>query len=203
METWMKIVHYPHPALRHAAKPVTAIDGELRRIVGAMLDLMYTNRGLGLAAPQVALPYQVFVMNLGGDANNREQERVYINPQIIERKGTAEGEEGCLSFPGLYQKVRRAKQIRVQAYDVAGEPLDRVLTDLEARVVQHETDHLHGILFIDKFGPIARLSSRGALAEFERDYKRAQDRGELPSNKEILRQLRTLEPGTRNQESGE
>jgi peptide deformylase len=78
----MKIVHYPHPALRHPARPVTSIDGELRRVVGAMLDLMYTNRGLGLAAPQVALPYQVFVMNLSGDPQQPELQRVYItNPR--------------------------------------------------------------------------------------------------------------------------
>jgi peptide deformylase len=81
----------------------------------------------------------------------------------------------------------------VQAYDETGQAVDRVLSDMEARVVQHETDHLHGILFIDKFGPIAKLSSRGAIAEFERDYKKAQERGDIPSNKEILRQLRGLE----------
>lgn len=192
----MKIVQYPHPALRYRAKPVTSIDNELRRVVAEMLELMYANKGLGLAAPQVALPYQVFVMNLSGDANKREFQRVYINPTIVERKGgIVEAEEGCLSFPGLYQKVRRPRQVRVQAYDEQGQLIDRELIDLEARVVQHETDHLHGVLYIDKFGPIARLASRTALAEFERDYKKAQERGEIPPNKEILRQLRALENG--------
>ncbi len=190
----MKIVQYPHPALRYPARPVTTIDNELRRIVAEMLEQMYANKGLGLAAPQVALPYQLFVMNLQHDPVDPGAARVYINPTIVERKGSlVEAEEGCLSFPGLYQKVRRAKQIRVQAYDEEGREIDRELTDLEGRVVQHETDHLHGKLFIDYFGPIAKLASRSALAQFERDYKRAQEKGDIPSNKAILRQLRELE----------
>jgi peptide deformylase len=189
----MKIVKYPHPALRYPAKLVTSIDNELRKIVGQMLDLMYENKGLGLAAPQVALPFQVFIMNLSGEAKDPTQARVYINPVIVDRKGSVEGEEGCLSFPGLYQKVRRARQIRVQGYDLEGAPIDRELGDLEARVVQHETDHLHGRLYIDYFGPIAKLSSRAALAEFEREYRKAQEKGEIPSNKAILRMLRDLE----------
>jgi peptide deformylase len=189
----MKIVHYPHPSLRHPAKPVANIDKPLRLLVGQMLELMYAKKGLGLAGPQVAMPFQVFVMNLEGDPEHREAQRVYINPVIIDRKGSVEGEEGCLSFPGLYQKVRRPKQIRVQAYDEEGQRIDRVLSDLEARVVDHETDHLHGRLFIDKFGMISKLSARSALAEFERDFKRARERGEIPADREIERQLRELE----------
>jgi peptide deformylase len=191
----MKIVKYPHPALRHPAKPVTSIDNALRKVVAEMLELMYANKGLGLAAPQVALPFQVFVMNLPGEDDKPRLQRVYINPVISERKGLVEGEEGCLSFPQLYQKVRRAKQIRVQAYDEQGQPVDRVLTDLEARVVQHETDHLHGKLFIDYFGVVARLATRGKLADFERDFRRAQEKKEIPPNKEIERLLKELESG--------
>lgn len=189
----MKIVRYPHPALRYKAQPVAAIDASLRRVVGQMLELMYANKGLGLAAPQVALPFQVFVMNTSGDPNKREDERVYINPTIVDRKGSVEAEEGCLSFPGLFQKVRRAKQVRVQAYDQHGEAIDRTINDMEARVVQHETDHLHGILYIDKFNPIGKLSSRAELTELEKNYRKAQEKGEIPSNKEVLRQLRALE----------
>jgi peptide deformylase len=189
----MKIVRYPHPALRHAARPVTGIDSELRRIVGQMLDLMYENKGLGLAAPRVGLPFQLFVMNSLGDATESHAERVYINPEISDKRGSIEGEEGCLSFPGLYQKVRRARQIRVQAYDQRGQPIDSELEDLEARIVQHETDHLFGRLFIDYFGPIQKLSSRSAIAEFERDFRRSQEKGEIASNKALLRELRELE----------
>jgi peptide deformylase len=188
----MKIVRYPHPALRYPGKPITSIDNDLRRIIAQMFELMYEHRGLGLAAPQVALPYQLFIMNLSAEPEKKDEERVYINPVIIERKGQVEAEEGCLSFPGLYQKVRRAKQIRVQAYDERGQPVDRVLSELEARVVQHETDHLHGVLFIDKFGEIARLASRADLAELEQEFRKAQEKGEIPPNKEIQRQLREL-----------
>jgi len=191
----MKIVKYPHPALRHPAKPVASLDGAMRRIVAQMLELMYEHKGLGLAAPQVGLPYQLFVMNVKGDPKETGEQRIYINPLISEKKGTVEAEEGCLSFPDLFQRVRRARQIRVMAYDERGEPIDRVLTDLEARVVQHETDHLHGKLFIDYFGLVARLDSRSKLANFEREYRRAQERGELPSDAELERQLKALEAG--------
>jgi peptide deformylase len=193
LESFMKIVTYPHPALRFPGKPITLIDNHVRRIVDQMLEQMYEHKGLGLAAPQVALPFQLFVMNTKGDPNQREFERVYINPVISERKGIIEAEEGCLSFPGLYQKVRRAKQIRVQGYDDKGEAFDRQLTELEARIVQHETDHLHGVLYIDKFTEIGQMAARGDLAEFERDYKKAQEKGELPSNKELQRRLREME----------
>lgn len=189
----MKIVKYPHPSLRYPARPVLAIDGELRRIVAEMLELMYANKGLGLAAPQVALPLQVFVMNASGDNNERDQERVFINPAISDRRGSEEAEEGCLSFPGLFQKVRRPKQIRVQAYDHRGQLIDEELTGLEARIVQHETDHLHGKLFIDYFGPIAELASRGALAELEREFRQDQERGLIPSDDELVQELRDCE----------
>src|SRR5947209_1957416 len=96
-EPGMKIVHYPHPSLRHKARPLTTIDKDLRLHVGAMLDLMYEAKGLGLAATQVALPYQLLVMNMTGDPQQREQEAVYVNPVIVERRGTQDGEEGCLS----------------------------------------------------------------------------------------------------------
>jgi peptide deformylase len=189
----MKIVQYPHPALRHPARPLTSIDKKVRLQAGQMLELMYASRGLGLAGNQVAWPFQLFVCNLTADPNQRDQERVYINPVILERKGSVEGEEGCLSFPGLYQKVRRAKTIKVQAYDLNGQPVDPDASDMLARVIQHELDHLHGVLFIDKMGAIARLASRSALREFERDYRRAQERGEIPPDPEIEKQLKRLQ----------
>ena len=191
----MKIVQYPHPALRHLSQPLTAIDKTVRLQAGAMLELMYASRGLGLAGNQVAWPFQMFVMNLTADPLEREHERVFINPVILERKGSVEGEEGCLSFPGLYRKVRRAKTIKVQAYDLSGNPVDPEAGDMLARVIQHETDHLKGVLFIDKMGAIARLSTRGELRDFERDYRRAQERGEIPSDAEIEKQLKQLKAG--------
>jgi peptide deformylase len=186
----MKIVQYPHPVLRHPAKPLAAIDRQVHLDAGRMLELMYENKGLGLAANQVFLPYRIVVLNPAGDPQQRDREEVLLNPVILERKGTIEGEEGCLSFPGLYQKIRRAKTVRVQAYNLRGEVIDKVVSELEARLWQHEVDHLDGILFIDKMGTIARLASRNALKEFEQDYQRGQEKGEIPSTAEIERLLK-------------
>lgn len=193
----MQIVHYPHPGLRCKARPLTSIDKQVQLYAGHMLDLMYEARGLGLAAPQVSLPYQILVMNPSGDAADRTQEGVYLNPVIVERKGgTVEGEEGCLSLPGLYQKVRRAKSVTVHAYNLRGEAVEIVAHELPSRVWQHEVDHLHGILFIDKIGPLAKLAARGQLKEFEQDYRRAQERGEIPAEASIGQWLEVLAAGS-------
>ena len=185
----MKIVQYPHPSLRHKTRPLTSIDNEVRKHAAEMLELMYTARGVGLATNQVFLPYQMFVMNETADAEQREHERVFINPVVMERKGSIEGEEGCLSFPQLYQKVRRAKTVRVQAYNLQGEQIDLILEDMPSRVCQHEIDHLHGELFIDKMGAIAKLACRSTLRQFERDFRKAQQRGEIPPDAELEKVL--------------
>jgi peptide deformylase len=189
----LKIVQYPHPSLRHKAVPLTAIDKKVHFVAAAMIELMYENHGLGLAAPQVGLPFQMFVCNYAGDPEKRDMEGVYINPLIIERKGSIEGEEGCLSFPKLFQKVRRARTIKAQAYTLQGQLIEVEMSDLPARIWQHEVDHLHGILYIDKFGTIAKLASRSSLREFERDYRKSQERSEIPPDVEIERRLTELE----------
>jgi peptide deformylase len=181
----LKIVKYPHPALVHATRPVGRIDKQLQLHVGEMIESMYEARGLGLAANQVALPFQLLVTNLTGDPNQRDKEEVYINPVIVERKGTQDGDEGCLSFPKLFQKVRRAKTVKVQAYNLKGEPVEIVASDLAARCWQHEIDHLNGVMFIDKMGPIGRLASRGSLKAFEHEFREAQKRGEIPPDAEL------------------
>jgi peptide deformylase len=186
----MKIVQYPHPALRQPAKPLAAIDRQVHLDAGRMLELMYENKGLGLAANQVFLPYRIVVINPTGDPQQRDREEVLLNPVILERKGTIEGEEGCLSFPGLFQKIRRAKTVSVQAYNLRGEVIDKVVSELEARLWQHEVDHLDGILFIDKMGTIARLASRNALREYEQEFQRGQDKGEIPTLAELERLLK-------------
>jgi peptide deformylase len=191
----MKIVKYPHPSLRFPAKPVTALDKTVRLQAGRMLELMYEANGLGLAAPQVALPIQMLVMNFAGDADQPDQQVVAINPQIVEQKGGAvEDREGCLSFPDLFQKVRRAKTVAVRYYNLDGALLEMTAHNLAARVWQHEVDHLHGKLFIDVMGPLGKLASRSQLKEFERLHRRAQERGELPSDEELKRQLENYVP---------
>jgi peptide deformylase len=189
----MKIVHYPHPALRHAARPVSSIDKELNLQIGRMMELMYEARGLGLAAPQVALPFQLLVMNVTGDPAKPECEEVYLNPVIVERRGSIDDEEGCLSFPGLYQKIRRAKTVKLHAYNMKGQLVEKVVSDLEARAWQHEIDHLNGVLFIDKMGTIAKLTSRTAVKNFEKAFRQAQERGEIPPDVEIEKLLAAIE----------
>src|SRR5258708_28305397 len=191
----MKIVQYPHPSLRHVAKQLRAIDKKVHEYAGQMLGLMYEHRGLALAATQVELPFRMIVMNVTEDTEKRDPNNgvVAINPVILEPKGSVEGDEGCLSFPGLYQKIRRAKTVKVQAYDLKGVLIEKICSDLEARVWQHEVDHLDGVLFIDKMGTIAKLGSRSALKAFERTYRRAQERGEIPPEAEIERLLKALE----------
>lgn len=190
MEPGKKIVYYPHPALRHPARPLAAIDAEVRKSAGRMLELMYEHKGLGLAAPQVALPVQLLVMNFEGEPEKKDLEVVAINPVVLDRKGTQEGSEGCLSFPDLYQKVRRAKTVTVQFYDLSGNLCQMTCSELPARLWQHEIDHLHGRLFIDVMGPMGRLASKSMLKEFERDYRAAQKKGEIESDEKIREQLK-------------
>jgi len=178
----MKIVKYPHPALRTHARPVAAIDKDVQLAAGRMLELMYKSEGLGLAAPQVALEYQLLVMNFEGDAERKEAEYVAINPVIVESKGALNDREGCLSFPGLYQNVRRAKTVRVQAYNLKGELYEMTCFDLPARVWQHEIDHLNGTLFIDKMGPLGKLGSKRDLEKFVADFEKDKKKGVYPAD---------------------
>ena len=190
----MKIVQYPHPSLRHVAKPLTRIDADVRRYANEMLELMYAAKGLGLAAPQVSLPYQLLVMNFAGDPAQKEHECIAVNPTIVEKKGSLEeGSEGCLSFPELFQKVRRSKSVVVRAYDLDGKLYEMTCTELPARIWQHEVDHLHGILYIDKMGPLGKIAARGTLLDFERKFHRAQEKGDIQSDADIEKLLKELE----------
>jgi peptide deformylase len=194
----MKIVHYPHPALRRVAEPLKAITKNVHLVAGKMIELMHEAKGLGLAGNQVAWPFQMIVLNLSTDPQQQEQPEqpgVFINPAILERKGAIEEEEGCLSLPDLYQRVRRAKQVKVQAYNLKGEAVEISAAELPARAWQHEIDHLQGILFIDKLGPIAKLSSRNKLRDFEAQFAKAQERGEIPPTAEIEKMLDELQAG--------
>ena len=128
----LRIVNYPHPALRYQSRPVTQIDADLRATVQEMFSLMYAARGVGLAANQVALPYRFFILNLTADPEQKDQELVFINPEIVKRHSSIEDEEGCLSLPGVYSKVRRAKKIKVQAYNLEGELVEHEAEDLLA-----------------------------------------------------------------------
>jgi peptide deformylase len=189
----MEIVRYPHPALRWKSRPVAEINARLRSIVREMFELMYDAKGIGLAANQVALPFRLFIVNPSGDPKQTDQELVIVNPAIISRKGSAEGEEGCLSLPEMWGQVRRAEEIEVEAYDLKGREFRLKLKDMPARVVQHETDHLDGVLFPDRMTDTARLELAPQLEEFEAIHRRRQEAGLLPPDDVLKARLRELE----------
>jgi peptide deformylase len=185
----LQIVNYPHPALRYASRPITEIDDDLHATVRSMFELMYASKGIGLAANQVGIPFRFFVLNLTSDPEKSDQELVFINPEIVKRHSSVEEEEGCLSLPGLYAKVRRAKKIRIRAYDLSGNLVERDADELFSRAVQHETDHLEGKLFIDYLDPSVLHTVVDKIRTFEIDYHHAQHRGAAPSDAEVIRGL--------------
>jgi peptide deformylase len=189
----LRIVQYPHPTLRHVSKPLRRVDAELHAIVREMFELMYAANGIGLAANQVDLPYRLFVINLKSDPKAREEEHVFINPVITSRKGTAEAEEGCLSLPGVYGQVKRPERVELNAYNLAGEELNLQLDGLFARAVQHEIDHLDGILFIDRLSPTGEMAVREAIEDFVLRWEGQRERGELLPEPAIAERLAELE----------
>jgi len=189
----LRIIQFPHPTLRRVSKPLRRVDAELQCIVREMFDLMYAAKGIGLAANQVDLPYRLFVLNLSGDPAEPDEEQVFINPELSQPKGNVEAEEGCLSLPGLYAQVRRPGQITVNAYDLSGNEVQATVDGLFARAVQHETDHLDGVLFIDRLSPTAQLSLRDALEEFAIEFADRRQRGEIPDDERISARLTELE----------
>jgi peptide deformylase len=188
----LEIVQYPHPALRYESRPITEIDDGLRATIGEMFDLMYSAKGIGLAANQVAVPFRFFVLNLTADAEQKDKEQVFINPEIVKRHSSVEDEEGCLSLPGLYAQVRRAKRIRVRAFDLEGNPVEYDADELFSRAVQHEADHLDGKLFIDYLEPLVRYSHEEKLRDFELQHRKAQAGGKLPPDDELLKRLDSM-----------
>jgi len=136
----------------------------------------------------------LFIVNATAEPEETEQELVFINPEITQRKGSIEGEEGCLSLPELYGQVRRAEEIVVEAFDLQGREFSMTLTELAGRVVQHETDHLDGVMFTDRLSESAQREVEGRLDDFESQFRRQQADGEIPSDDEIKRQLKATEP---------
>ncbi len=189
----LQIIHYPHPTLRHVSRPLKRVDAELHTAVAQMFQLMYEHEGVGLAANQVDLPYRLFVANPTGDADQKDAEQVFINPVLSQGKGQAEGDEGCLSIPGITAPVVRQDQITVQAYNLAGEEIHAETQGFFARVLQHETDHLDGKLFIDRLPPVQLADFRDTLEEFQFDFQSKQQCGELPTDEQIAANLVELE----------
>lgn len=153
----LKIVHYPEPVLLTLGKPVgeDEFDDDLRQFISDMFDTMYEAGGVGLAAPQVDVSKRLFVMDCSG-GEDPEQKIALINPEIIHVEGEQYGDEGCLSFPGIYQKVKRDLRAVVRYQDIHGELQELDGKDLTARCVLHETDHCDGIVFLDRMTALKR-----------------------------------------------
>lgn len=189
----MQILKYPHPTLRHKCKPLRRVDRELTRLVAQMFETMYEHRGVGLSANQVDLPYRLFIINVESDPQQKGEEHVFLNPVITSRKGMVEREEGCLSFPEIYAPVRRPEKVTISAYNLAGEELNYELTGLFARAVQHELDHLDGILFVDRLTPANRLKIKEALSDLEVEFEGDRTRGLIPGDDRVAARLAELE----------
>lgn len=163
----LRIVHYPDLALRKRCQPVEQFDDQLTGLVNRMLFLMHEGSGVGLAAPQVGVPIRMFVCNHTGEPEN---DAVWINPVLSELEGAAEAEEGCLSLPGVTVMKRRATSAVIEAQDLTGNPVRVQAEDLQARIWQHETAHLDGILIIDGMSETAELANRRTIRQLESDY---------------------------------
>jgi peptide deformylase len=149
------ILHYPDPKLRELGKRVERFDDELRRLVDDMAETMYAAPGVGLAATQIGEGWQVFVVDCAAEGEPSDL-RVFVNPEILSVEGKAANEEGCLSFPGAREDVERAESVRVRAQDLEGTVFELQTEGLLAIAIQHEYDHLQGVLMIDHLGPLKK-----------------------------------------------
>jgi peptide deformylase len=147
----LTVRRYGDPILRQRAEPVAEVTPEVQRVIADMVETMYHQVGIGLAAPQVGISIRLILVDDGSRGP-----RALINPTIVERRGSIQGEEGCLSIPGIFGEVERSEWVRVEAQDAEGRPLAFETRGLQARVIQHEMDHLDGVLFIDRLPPVTR-----------------------------------------------
>ena len=184
----MELIHYPNPVLRKRAAPVASIDDGVRSRVSDMFQIMYRERGVGLAAPQVGWSVRLFIMNALGEPDPPDPagEKVFINPEIILAEGELLDEEGCLSIPLVRGKVLRSQRVKVRALGLDGQPFEQELQDLGARAVEHELDHLDGILFISRLGAAERLQVGRQLKKLEKEYKQKKVLGAGPAGRTLL-----------------
>lgn len=151
----LKIITYPNEILAKKSKPVEVIDDKIKKLAQEMVETMYENKGIGLAAPQVGENIRLITVDISGP-EKKEDLMILVNPEIVAREGSVEGEEGCLSVIGYRAKVKRAAKVKVEAKDLEGNSLALEAEDLLAICLQHEIDHLDGILFIDRISRLKR-----------------------------------------------
>ncbi|MEZ5307581.1 MAG: peptide deformylase [Pyrinomonadaceae bacterium] len=165
----LEIVHYPEKVLLEVGKPVLAgeFNTELRELVSGMFETMYAASGVGLAAPQVGHSRRLFVMDCSHDEDSPAPIAV-INPEVISVSGEQNGDEGCLSFPGLFTKVKRSLTVVGRYNDLDGNVVEREFSGLEARCFLHETDHCDGIVFLDRMTPLKREMAKRKISKMIR-----------------------------------
>ncbi|MFP4606742.1 MAG: peptide deformylase [Thiohalospira sp.] len=161
----LPVLHFPDPRLRTVAEPVTEVDDAIRQLIDDLFETMYEAPGIGLAATQVDVHKRVLVIDTSEDRNDP---KAFINPEILQRDGIETMEEGCLSVPGIYEKVERADRVRVRSLDRNGEPFEEDLEGLTAVCLQHEMDHLEGKLFVDYLSELKRNRIRKKLEKHAR-----------------------------------
>ena len=168
----LKIVHYPEPVLLTVGKPVgeEEFNEDLKKLVADMFETMYSAGGVGLAAPQVGVSKRLFVMDVP-TGEGESNKIALINPEIITQEGEQYGDEGCLSFPGIYTKVRREVRTVVRYEDVFGNLQELDCTDLSARCVLHETDHCDGIIFLDRMTALKRELAKRKIKKLQKTGK--------------------------------
>lgn len=165
----LEIVLYPDPVLRQVAKPVKKVTPEVQKAARRMLEIMHDARGVGLAAPQVGIPWRLFVANATLEP---EDDLVFINPVLLNPgRKLVDAEEGCLSLPEIRGEVRRPQEITIQALDIEGRPFEMTSETLAARIWQHETDHLDGVMIIDRMPPVDRMACKRLLRALEQEYQ--------------------------------
>jgi peptide deformylase len=161
----LTILEFPDERLRKKAEKVQAVDDSIRKLVDNMFETMYESRGVGLAATQVNVHRRVIVMDISEEKN---EPLCLINPEIVEKDGVEESEEGCLSVPGFFEKVQRAEHVRIKALDRNGQPFELEARDLLAVCIQHEMDHLDGKLFVDYLSPLKRQRIKKKLEKIHK-----------------------------------
>jgi peptide deformylase len=163
------ITRFPAPVLGRAARPIEQVTDDIRRLADRMIDIMLEAKGVGLAAPQAGVDLRMFVVSTDG---TKENAKVYINPQISPSGPLEATEEGCLSLPGIYAKIKRYKKCTVTATDLDGNEFTEEAQGLLARAFQHEFDHLEGRLIKDRMGRAAAIAARKRLKELEKEYEK-------------------------------
>jgi peptide deformylase len=163
----LEIKHYPEPVLLTPGEPVTEFDDQLKKLVSDMFETMYAAPGVGLAAPQIGVSKRLFVMDCSG-GKDPAQRIAMINPEVLRVEGEQDGEEGCLSFPGLFIQVKRELRAIVRAQDLSGNFFEVDGMELTARCMLHETDHCDGIVFIDKTTPLKREMAKRRIKKLQK-----------------------------------